>query len=59
MRQTDVREDAEKSKDERTAMIEKLCPPMEKSIADLQTIKKTLVERLGRSKYPRNPPSYL
>lgn len=48
MRQTDVKEDAEKSKDERTAMIEKLCPPMEKSIADLQTIKKTLVDRLGR-----------
>jgi hypothetical protein len=48
MRQTDVKEEAEKAKDERTAMIDKLCPPMEKSISDLQTIKQTLQDRLGR-----------
>ena len=36
MRQTDIKDEAEKYKDERTAMIEKLCAPMEKSIHDLQ-----------------------
>lgn len=48
MRQTDIKDEAQKYKDERTAMIEKLCSPMEKSILDLQAIKQALMERLGR-----------
>lgn len=48
MRQTDIKDEAEKYKDQRTVMIEKLCQPMEKSINDLQTIKTKLGERLGR-----------
>lgn len=48
MRQTDIKDEAEKYREERTAMIGKLCPPMEKSIIDLQTIKQSLQERLGR-----------